>query len=60
MNCDYDKYSKNITHNNSHFNAGSNEEISIHDLAILIAEIIEYDGELFLIQACQMAHQENY
>ena len=47
MNCDYDKYSKNITHNNSHFNAGSNEEISIHDLAILIAEIIEYDGKLF-------------
>ena len=46
MNCDYDKYSKNITHNNSHFNAGSNEEISIHDLAILIAEIIEYDGEI--------------
>lgn len=32
---------------NTHINIGTGEEISIHDLAYLIREIVGYDGELY-------------
>ncbi len=39
-------YKKITTERNSHINVGSGEEISIAELAILISEIINYEGKL--------------
>ena len=41
-------------------NMGSSEEISIIDLAKLIKKVLEYQGELILIQPNQMGNPENY
>lgn len=40
------KYKKLVKPNQSHINIGSNEDITIKDLALTIAKVINYDGEV--------------
>ena len=46
MNLDKEIYEKYTSLRNSHINVGSGADISIKDLAVLIKEVVKYDGEI--------------
>lgn len=46
MNYDKEKYNNIVNHNAQHINVGSGEEISIFDLAYLIADVVDYKGKI--------------
>ena len=46
MNLDKEIYEKYTSLRNSHINVGSGADISIKDLAVLIKDLVKYDGEI--------------
>ena len=46
MNYDKEKYDNIVNNNAQHLNVGSGEEISIFDLAYLIADVVDYRGKI--------------
>ena len=46
MNYDKEKYDNIVNNNAQHLNVGSGEEISIFELAYLIADVVDYRGKI--------------